>query len=74
MRGWCLKSPSGRLISSTFVPRLRYDRKTDVWSKAYSYLFGRAWVKALWKQYDPFVKQAIKRGWSVVRVNLVEST
>lgn len=64
--GWCLRSPSGRLVPTTFS----VDRN-EAWSLAYAHLCHFKWMKPYWKRLKPSQIAAAKRGWKVVRVTLV---
>lgn len=66
--GYCLVSPTGRLIPRTFG-----TTRDDAWNRAFVYLYTRSsWMKPFYKQWQASIKAAEARGWKLMRVALVE--
>lgn len=64
--GFCLMSPSGKLVPDTFSVD-----QDECWTKAFSFLYAtKKWMKPFYKQWDQSIKEAEKRGWVIVEVTI----
>jgi hypothetical protein len=66
---YVLKAPSGALVPETATAHRLY-----AWVKAYDFLsrIDDEFGKRYWKRWDASRRAARRRGWRVVRANLVE--
>lgn len=68
--GWCLKTPKGVIQADTFALT-----KDNCWSKGFevvAYCESEEWRRRFWKRWGPSLRSAHRKGWRIVKVELVE--
>lgn len=66
---YALKSPGGFIVSETVA-----TSNAEAWEKAYRFLaeIDSAWGARYWKRWEASRRSARKRGWMIVKCELVE--
>lgn len=62
MKGWALRTPSGKLMPGTFA-----ETRYDAWGLAFH------WMKPYYKRWNPSINAAKRRGYVLVRVVVTEA-
>lgn len=70
-RMYCLKTPEGVLVLMTLG-----DTKSDVWGNSFDFVansLGGAWRGKYWKRWDSSMRNAARKGYIIVPVEIKEA-